>query len=486
MTMGQRVGKDAVVLIGCGAPENIIKTRKEKNKMAVRIGQMFFVAMLSLMFIGCCSICRSVKLQEVSPGRQQNGNVNISGTVMANNFVGDGSTLTGINGGSGADNDWIIRGTNMYSGVTDNVGIGTTSPMSTLDVVGIINASEGINVGGIAVSTGPHTTDATLTEAQVDAFVSNNNFSTGAHTSDTTLTEAQVDDFVSNNNFSTGAHTSNTHGTDMWTDAPGQVTTTGNVGIGTLVPETALHFALPQSGDDGILLSVPFYPGWDNDAANAPFINWQVGNSNNRYGMRYYFDEDNSREISGLRFGKWDSSQTSPFTEHVIFTDTGDVGIGTKAPNYKLHVEGTAYATGAAGTLSDIRHKRNIQPVSDGALDIIGKLSPITYEWKNPADSGMEGTQIGLIAQEVEKVLPEVVLTQDDEDQTKALKYNELIPMIIKAIQEVEEANVALKTENKQLSEKLAAVTDRQEALKDMFLSIISTNLPKEKLVKNK
>jgi hypothetical protein len=55
-------------------------------------------------------------------------------------------------------------------------------------------------------------TDTQLTEAQVDAFVANNNYSTGAHTTDTDtqLTETQVDDFVANNNYSVGAHTTDT------------------------------------------------------------------------------------------------------------------------------------------------------------------------------------------------------------------------------------------------------------------------------------
>jgi len=55
-------------------------------------------------------------------------------------------------------------------------------------------------------------TDTQLTEAQVDAFVANNNYSTGAHTvdTDTQLTETQVDAFVANNGYSVGAHTTNT------------------------------------------------------------------------------------------------------------------------------------------------------------------------------------------------------------------------------------------------------------------------------------
>lgn len=74
-------------------------------------------------------------------------------------------------------------------------------------------------------------------------------------------------------------------------------------------------------------------------------------------------------------------------------------------------------------------------------------------------------------------------MVQDDKNQAKALKYNELVPMIIKAVQEVKEENKTLTTENGQLREKLEALTDRQVALEDMLL-VLSTDLPKEKLVK--
>ncbi len=181
--------------------------------------------------------------------------------------------------------------------------------------------------------------------------------------------------------------------------------------------------------------------------------------------------------------GDFGIHQSGVADRFVINDNSGNVGIGTSSPSYKLHVEGTAYATGAAGSLSDLRHKKNVQPISDGALNIINDLRPVTYEWKNPADSGMEGTQIGFIAQEVEGVLPGIVMTQDDDDKTKALKYNEFVPVIVKAIQEVKKENETLKAENEQLRNALASITDRQTALEDMFLAI-STVIPKEKLAK--
>ncbi|MEA3392771.1 MAG: tail fiber domain-containing protein, partial [Candidatus Marinimicrobia bacterium] len=116
----------------------------------------------------------------------------------------------------------------------------------------------------------------------------------------------------------------------------------------------------------------------------------------------------------------------------------GRMGIGTLDPAYKLHVNGTAYATGAAGALSDERHKNNITTINNG-LETILNLNPVSFNWIDPIDSGMEGTQLGFIAQEVETVVPSIVLTQENEEMTKGLKYTEFIPLAIKGIQEQNE-----------------------------------------------
>lgn len=119
----------------------------------------------------------------------------------------------------------------------------------------------------------------------------------------------------------------------------------------------------------------------------------------------------------------------------------GNVGIRTVSPTFPLHVNGTAFATGAAGALSDERHKTNIEPLSYG-LDIVMQLKPVSFDWKTPTDDGMQGRQIGFIAQDVEQVLPSAVLTYDhgeDEKGLKGLKQSEFTAVAIKAIQELAE-----------------------------------------------
>jgi hypothetical protein len=135
-----------------------------------------------------------------------------------------------------------------------------------------------------------------------------------------------------------------------------------------------------------------------------------------------------------MTFGAAIASPTS--TPQAVLTSAGYFGIGTTSPSYPLYVNGTAYATGAAGALSDIRHKDNVKTLGAGGLGVVEKLRPVTFAWKHPTDDGMKGEQIGFIAQEVQKVLPSVVLTENNAERTLGIKYTELIPVLAEAIQE--------------------------------------------------
>ncbi|HSY75948.1 MAG TPA: tail fiber domain-containing protein, partial [Bacteroidia bacterium] len=102
--------------------------------------------------------------------------------------------------------------------------------------------------------------------------------------------------------------------------------------------------------------------------------------------------------------------------------NAGKVGINKGAPGFQLDVNGTTACTGNVWT-SDARKKKDIETLDLNALDIIGKLHPVTFEWKNVIDDGMKGMQMGFIAQELEKTVPTMVVTSNDSMQSKSVKY---------------------------------------------------------------
>ncbi len=103
----------------------------------------------------------------------------------------------------------------------------------------------------------------------------------------------------------------------------------------------------------------------------------------------------------------------------------------------------------ANGTIqtSDARDKTNIQSIEYGLDDIL-KLRPVSYSWKDRPESG---TKLGLIAQELESVIPEVIVRatpgEDSTSDRLGVYYSDLIPVLIKAIQEQEEKIIQLQEE---------------------------------------
>jgi hypothetical protein len=101
-----------------------------------------------------------------------------------------------------------------------------------------------------------------------------------------------------------------------------------------------------------------------------------------------------------------------------------------------ITVNGALNATGdvIAYSTSDIRFKTNITPIS-GALDKINQIGGYEFDWiPNQEHHEFKGHDVGVIAQEIEKVLPEVVKERDN--GYKAVKYEKIVPLLIEAIKE--------------------------------------------------
>ena len=82
---------------------------------------------------------------------------------------------------------------------------------------------------------------------------------------------------------------------------------------------------------------------------------------------------------------------------------------------------------------SDKRLKDNLKPI-ENSLDKLSKLSGYEFDW-NSKQEIYEGHDVGVVAQEVEEVLPEIVTTRDN--GYKAVKYEKLVPLLIESIKEL-------------------------------------------------
>lgn len=100
---------------------------------------------------------------------------------------------------------------------------------------------------------------------------------------------------------------------------------------------------------------------------------------------------------------------------------------------------------------SDRRLKDHIEPLRYGLQTILA-LRPVSYQWKNKPDGRVN---LGLIAQEVEPVVPEVVTKGKDPEHLLALQYNGLIPILIKAVQEQQVLIAEQRSENVELKARL-------------------------------
>ena len=269
------------------------------------------------------------------------------------------------------------------------VGIGTTNPTSKLTVVG--NALfTGDNLG-------------------INTSSSTARLSVASTTGDSLLQVA--DNVASGSMFRVNSSTGYTL---MDIDGDGTVlfTTTGNVGIGTTI--TSPTNKLEVGGSARIYGSLV-------DSLGATGTSGQVLQSVGT-GISWVTFSSGSVTVS-------DDTSTNA-TRYPIFEDvTSGNSTTINVSSTKLTFNpstGTLSAT-VFTSLSDANKKTNIRPI-ENAIEITKKLEGVRFDW---IDSG--APSIGVIAQEVEKVLPELVV---ESDGTKSVSYGNIIGVLIEAIKE--------------------------------------------------
>lgn len=150
---------------------------------------------------------------------------------------------------------------------------------------------------------------------------------------------------------------------------------------------------------------------------------------------------------SGATYGVYGSSSSA----------TGYGGYFTNlSTGVALHAQGDITYTGVLTDTSDIRLKTDIQQLD--AQDVLARLDQIdTYSFRMRDDVSGQ-LELGVMAQEVEKVFPELVRTASDEMGTKSVNYTGFVAPLI-------EATKTLKAENDNLKAELASLKTEQVAM---------------------
>ena len=161
---------------------------------------------------------------------------------------------------------------------------------------------------------------------------------------------------------------------------------------------------------------------------------------------------------------------TNAYAIYGVATTRTPFGVGLTANNtnsYAGWFDGHVWCNGISASSSDARIKSNIEPLKNN-LELLLKVRPASYEYNHEAHPSMNlpyGQQMGVIAQELEKVLPQLVLTTQVPDQfdsenklveksfeLKGVNYLGLIPVLIGGMQE----------QQTEIAEQKAVIEDKQ------------------------
>ena len=320
---------------------------------------------------------------------------------------------------------------------TANVGIGTSSPRTTLDVAGPVG------VGNVAAAAYLGQSLSVLKQAEYTPGITNGGPGTSAINiiTNTTLPNGSYMGGIAwarmaSNGGTIGAalsaigETTTTSGLAFFAGSTPvermRITSTGNVGIGTSSPTSQLQVFSGASATPsvvtigsttaglGLRIGASDTISTDNPAIYNSFTTGPTGLA----GDIIYKPRTGASPRSHVFY-----TGGTP-TESMRINSNGRVGIGTTTPQSPLQVVGTITATDF-NSISDARLKSNVVTLSN-ALSMVTSLRGTSFDIAGKKS-------IGLIAQELETVLPEVVSDGD----IKTVSYGNIVALLIEAIKEL-------------------------------------------------
>ena len=142
----------------------------------------------------------------------------------------------------------------------------------------------------------------------------------------------------------------------------------------------------------------------------------------------------------------------SGLTGEIARFTTKGLGIGVVSPTETLDVKGTASFSGRVSafdflTLSDRRFKTNITDI-ENAGDLLNKIRGVRFMWRD-----LSSNDIGVIAQELQEVLPEAVMGLEEVNPKLSVAYHKIIPVLVEVVKDLQKRIVDLELTIKDIQE---------------------------------
>jgi hypothetical protein len=220
---------------------------------------------------------------------------------------------------------------------------------------------------------------------------------------------------------------------------------TGHIGMGTQDPQfksVIRETGNALTGDDVDIsnLALVLEKG-SNTAGQGIGLGFQSSSTATTVGGAIIFERTGSGSKGHLHFATKESSTADEdIPIRMTIEDFGNVGIGTTDPGTTLDVAGTIRGTsvfcGGINACSDMRLKKNFTVIKS-PMSLVKQLNGYFHYWKDDEYPDWQFTDervIGFKAQEVEKILPEVVSPMPDD--YLSIDYGKMVPLLVEAIKE--------------------------------------------------